>query len=541
MKNEIQDVLDREYERFIEFGTLLDRSSRKYLVEYFRHRLEGRAYEPRELRDQYFNYFRDALDRIFGIDGLLDIAQSNQKITQFIVLDVFHWFRKTSEKVETKHPYESEVLRLEGWAVTPLHIIQKRYPFLIQFIGSHYTPNELDPAFYKKKFEYYFEELQGQLNTEQRESFDLIFNDLLSQWDALLQAKILEFQLTRFKEEEEQYLGLLESKVAEYNKLFSIISPFTNYLAWDLSRELWEDSSFDILKKYDDLLEDEESIRKLADLLGEMREAEIEMEEETFEKTIIRQEWRVDEEAKSEIVGIHESKDLNTLVSSEVGLLSDSETESLFLKKYVDSQLLTFRYEDRRLVSSQDQTMEVYNRIHQKEKGPFIVCVDTSLSMEGRPEQIAKVLTLAILKRALQDNRRAYLINFSIGIQTIDLYDIANSIDAVASFLRMSFHGGTDATQAFAEALRMLRTQDYEDADVLMISDFIMYKIDPLIMGEIRHFQQYKGTEFHSLALSSEANSEILQRFDTNWVYDPEQKGIIREMTRGLQDIVTRP
>ncbi|MFK7934968.1 MAG: VWA domain-containing protein [Saprospiraceae bacterium] len=294
------------------------------------------------------------------------------------------------------------------------------------------------------------------------------------------------------------------------------------------------------MEQYEDLLQDEDSIRELADLLGKMREAEIIMEEETFEKTIVRKEWVVDELAKSEIVGVHESQDLNNLVSSEVGLLSDAATETLFLKKYADQKLLTFRYEDRRLVKSRDNIMEVHQRVRQKEKGPFIVLVDTSESMMGRPEMIAKVLCLGILKMAIKDNRRAFLINFSIGIQTIDLYDISNSLEEVAGFLRMSFNGGTDASLALNEAIRQLKGNDYEDADVLMISDFIMYRIDKDVLDDIRFFQQNKGTEFHSLTLSKEANSEILQRFDTNWVYNPEQRGIIRELTRGLDVIGKR-
>ena len=73
-----------------------------------------------------------------------------------------------------------------------------------------------------------------------------------------------------------------------------------------------------------------------------------------------------------------------------------------------------------------------------------------------------------------------------------------------------------------------------------MISDFIMYRLDKDVLDDVHHFQQNKGTEFHSLTLSREANSEILQRFDTNWLYDPAQKGIIRELTRGLQTIGDR-
>ncbi|MEO0874528.1 MAG: hypothetical protein AAFY48_07990, partial [Bacteroidota bacterium] len=87
---------------------------------------------------------------------------------------------------------------------------------------------------------------------------------------------------------------------------------------------------------------------------------------------------------------------------------------------------------------------------------------------------------------------------------------------------------------------RQLRSNNYEDADVLMISDFIMYRIDKDVLDDIRFFQQNKGTEFHSLTLSREANSEILKRFDTNWLYNPKQKGIIQELTRGLRTIGER-
>jgi uncharacterized protein with von Willebrand factor type A (vWA) domain len=105
----------------------------------------------------------------------------------------------------------------------------------------------------------------------------------------------------------------------------------------------------------------------------------------------------------------------------------------------------------------------------------------------------------------------------------------------------MSFYGGTDATLALYEALRQLKSHDYQDADVLMISDFVMYKIDDDILNEVAHFQHNKNTEFHSLALAREANAELLGRFDTNWIYDPKTKGIIRELTRGLATIQTRP
>jgi uncharacterized protein with von Willebrand factor type A (vWA) domain len=335
-------------------------------------------------------------------------------------------------------------------------------------------------------------------------------------------------------------VDFMDEKVKEYSKLREFLDPFTDYFGWDLSRKLWQKTSFEVLNQYDELLQNEESVKELADLLGNMREAEIEIEEEEFEKTIIRQEWVVDESQRTEIVGVHESDDLNHMLTAEAGLLGDEATELLFLKKYADKKLMTFRYEDKKLVKSEDHFTEINQRINQKEKGPFIICIDTSESMEGRPEQIAKVLALGILKMAMNQNRKAYLINFSTGIQTLDLHDIANSINDITDFLQMSFYGGTDATLAIYEALKQLGTNDYEDADILMVSDFIMHKLDDDVFQQIRFYQQNKNTQFHCLTLGENANTDLVNVFDTNWVYNPKQKGIIKALTRGFQDIKDR-
>lgn len=535
---EIQEQLEQEYQRFVEFGHLLDRKMRRYLVHYLQNKLEpGRHIIP-ELNDQYYAYFQQALDELFSIPGLLDLAEGNAKITKQVVLDILRWLRKSYDKARAKNPYEDELQRLEGWAITPMHVFVRRWPNLPTFLRTQYSREEIDSNFYQDRFQQLIgNKAFDELNADEKAGAERLLKDVLAQWDARLHAKILDFQLEKLDEEKEAFTALVEKKVDEYQKLYELVSPFSDYLGWDMSRELWEETSFDILEQYNELLEDERSLKELAEMLGRMREAEIEIEEETFEKTIIRQEWKVDETAKAEIVGVHESDDLNNLLSAEASLLGDEDTELLFLKKYADKNLMTFRYEDRKLVRSEDQLTEINQRVRQKEKGPFIVCVDTSESMTGRPEQIAKVLCMGILKMAINENRRAYLINFSRGIKTLDLYNIADSIDEIAAFLRMSFYGGTDVSLALYETIRQLKGNDYEDADVLIISDFIMYKIDDDVLREVRFFQQNKGTQFHSLTLSKEANPEVLEFFDTNWVYNPKQKGIIRELTAGLQDI----
>ena len=531
----ISEKLGLEYERFIEFGELLDRKMRQYLVQYLQHKFQGVPLDLPTLKEDYFLYFQSALDDLAAIPNIHDLLGNQQMLQERIILDTLRWLRKTYQKVKTKHPYQQELDRLGNWAITPLHVFYGRWSILISYLSQQYSKEEIEIPFFRHQFQQLIDEAKGKAKTpEAKPKIEMLLTDILAQWDARLHAKILAFQLQQLEKERETFIELMEAKVTEYKQLTQLLNPFTDYLGWDMSRSLWQKASFDLLNKYHDLLADEQSLQELADLLGSMREAEIEIEERRLEKTIVKQEWVKDEFSKAEIVGIHESDDLNNLLSSEISLLADEDTSSIFLKKYVDKGLLSFRYEEEKLVKSKDNWIEIQQGIRQKEKGPFIVCVDTSESMRGRPEQVAKTLCLGILKMAIRENRRAYLINFSIGIKTLDLYDISNSMDELAAFLGMSFYGGTDISLPLYEAVRQLQTENYEDADVLVISDFIMYKVDKRVLEDIRHHQQNRGTQFHSLTLSDEPNTFILEQFDTNWQYNPKEKGIMRALSHEL-------
>ena len=574
-----QQLLELEFARFVEFGQVLDRTGRRYLAEYIRHRLEPDRPLPPTLDDAYFRYFREALAGMLSLEALVALCRQNAGLRRQVATDTLRWLRQTYQELRTKHPYEDEVSRLQAWAITPLFVFRERWPLLTTYLAQVYHPHELPVDFFVARLADTTGSEDSDSAASDSEDSDSaasdsadsgsvgsgsaesgsvgsgsvdssplatdsvskhptsiqpLLRDLLAQWDALLSAKILAHQLDNLHVRAEDFQQRLEAKTREYLKLVSLVTPFSDYLAgyWDMSRGLWQDTSFDVLEHYADLLAREEELRELADLLGAWREAEIELEEETLERTIVRQRWVHDPTLRAEVSGVHESADLSNLLSSEVALLADADTESAFLKRFAERQLLTFRYDDRRLERSHDHETEVYNRVKEKERGPFILCVDTSESMSGRPEQVAKVLALGILKVAGRVGRRAYLINFSTGIQTLDLRDVARSLEDIAAFLRMSFRGGTDISLPLYECFRQLRGDDYRDADVLVISDFIMYKLDADIVADMRHFQHNKATEFHALVVGEHANQEIVGAFDTTWQYDGA--GVVRRVAREL-------
>lgn len=540
---------EQEYSQFIEFGNIFDRNTREYLVKYIKDKVHAQDLSPTLLSPDTpeLAYLRDALDKVFDNQQLLQVSRKTPLLAKEITKDILKWMKQALQNNDIENPYQEEQKELERWHVRPAFMWVRHWYKLTNYLRDTYPPEELNSKFYEKKFE----ELTQPINAYELERnpqstqydqalarLEIVIDDLLERWQALLTAKRLKFELENLDKQREEFCTLLYAKIDEFVKLLSIITPFQDEVGrfWDMSRGLWQEAGFDILNKYAQLLEKEESIQELADILGKMREAETEIEEEIYEQVISKKTWIEDNSKKSEIGGIYESDNLNQIIPSEVSLLTYPETESVFLKKLADKRLLTFREQGRTLVNSDKIQHFTQQKQKRKEKGPFIICIDTSGSMEGLPEQIAKVICFAIIKMAAKENRKCFLISFSIGIQTINLHDLSNSMDAIVKFLSMSFHGGTDVTPAMSTAIDMLSTNDYKEADVLMVSDFVMYEIREEIIKRI-HAEQEKGTKFHSLTISKQANPEIVQQFDNNWIYNPEERGIVRHLISDLRSI----
>lgn len=543
LNDELRKDLEDATDRFIAYGGVLDRSTRRYVAAWLQDKLLPGTADLEDLQPGYFRHFRIALDEVLGDEILKEVTSKHQHLAVQVVKDLMVWFRRNFGEVTEGHPCEFEENDHGSWTVRPMAHVYDRWGFFTQALHNHYTSKEVESNYHTDRVKALKQNHKSwaDLNTDQREEVERLFDDLLGQWDARLQAKILEYQLRQAQDKINELGESLLGKAREFKQLDDLIEPFAGYAAryWDLSRELWQDQSFDVVERYRELLENEEELQELADLLGKMRQAELITEQEEFTETTIHRAELSDPNRREEVVGIFESDDLNYLVSSEAALLSDPDTESVFLKRYADKGLLTQQFETKFTTDRTDQEQRVFQSTKKKEKGPFIVCVDTSGSMEGLPEQIAKVLCFGIMKMAAAENRRAFLINFSTGVKTLDLLNIADSIDELAHFLKMSFQGGTDISLALHESLEQLQEKNYKDADVLVISDFIMYKLDPQVARRMEFQQVNHNTKFHSLIISDEANEGIIELFDNVWIYDPNVKGIIRSIRDDLREVMT--
>jgi uncharacterized protein with von Willebrand factor type A (vWA) domain len=533
--------------QFVEFGKIFDRPTRAYFAEYLKKKvgLENKLHLLPTALQVSHQPIAKAIDKIFENSLITDTAQRYQKVAEQIVVDVLKWMKKTQQYLETQSPYEDEINLLGRWEATPMFWFAKQWYYLTNYLKEIYTPQELGISFYEKKFEQILRKIdlyaleKGEKKYEQElAELQIVADDLLMHWKGLLTAKRLEWEMQETEKQRQNFTQTLENKVEEFRKLVNLITPFADEAGrfWGMSSGRWHKAGFEILEKYAQILEKEKSLQELADLLGKMREAKTQTDEEIYENIISRKAWITDFQKKDEIGGVYQHNYLPTVLPSEMAYLGEETTEMLFWKKYVEKELLSYRFQGKKLITSNQVQHIRQQKVRKKEKGPFIVCIDTSGSMEGTPEQIAKALCFAILKMATKENRKAYLINFSVGIKTINLLDLANSMDLLIDFLLMSFHGGTDAAPALIEAINMLQTKDYKEADVLMISDFVMFELREDIVKKIRQ-EQSKDTRFHSLTISKQANPEIVYRFDNNWQYNPEQREVMKVIYQDLQKL----
>ena len=103
---------------------------------------------------------------------------------------------------------------------------------------------------------------------------------------------------------------------------------------------------------------------------------------------------------------------------------------------------------------------------------------------------------------------------------------MSGNLSRLFAFLKMSFHGGTDAAPALRHAIDMMQSQAYQKADVLMISDFVMAHLPKELLSSI-HQQRFKQNSFYSLVIGSKfIGKEMRSFFDQEWVYDPKQQSI---------------
>ena len=233
-------------------------------------------------------------------------------------------------------------------------------------------------------------------------------------------------------------------------------------------------------------------LKEIAEVLGREKEISTAEEKQVMHKF---QPAFVSEHAtsrESEIISLGDR--ISHLVPTEYSFFADSDLEQLFYYKYATKNLLL--YSNLRQNNSAQSGKKTTKRL---QAGPIIVCLDTSDSMSGSPEKIAKCLLLQLLDVAKRKNRRLYLITFAVRTQAIDL-STPNNWRMLNQFLNNRFTGGTSPEAMLNEALITIHQTDYSLADVLIISDFIFQQPSTTTVESINKAHK-NGVRFYGLMI----------------------------------------
>lgn len=172
--------------------------------------------------------------------------------------------------------------------------------------------------------------------------------------------------------------------------------------------------------------------------------------------------------SRSDISGITVGNDLNSLLPTELAMLGSRSTENIFYQRFVQKRLQLF--------SSASQSLQK----PKSQKGPIYICVDTSGSMIGEPEVVAKTLALAIVIVAQRDRRPVCMINYSHNLSFFILTDLQRQRQKFLSFLSHTYSGGNDENRLFDFIFNKMPdnpryrrfASSFDGADILIISDF---------------------------------------------------------------------
>ncbi len=211
-----------------------------------------------------------------------------------------------------------------------------------------------------------------------------------------------------------------------------------------------------------------------------------------------------------EVDRVEQGDNIPRALPSELALMADPDTESLFYKRYAVKELqqLSSPSRDKPVKADREKNRPRLT------KGPIIVALDTSGSMDGTPIKIATSLLQQLLRMAKKERRKCFLISFSVRAKSIDLSRPGNW-RKLEAFLEDGYSGGTDGEQMLSQAMTALDKGPFEMADVLVISDFYFPKPLPKTMERMEDHRK-KGTKFYGLQIGDE-NKTYDKILDKKW------------------------
>lgn len=194
-------------------------------------------------------------------------------------------------------------------------------------------------------------------------------------------------------------------------------------------------------------------IKKLANFLGRSKKTKNVKNEKFYEQN------QKLSNRPTNITGIVYGNDLENILKYQLIYKKRKNLKKIFNLNFIEKKLLQLEQKN-------------YEKVQLNNKGNIIICLDTSGSMQGEKEEITKALSFEIVRVALKTKRKVFIINFSIDYSEILIESWQKDFYSLYKFMNKSFNGGTDFDTPLAISLEKLKEKDFQNSDVIIISDF---------------------------------------------------------------------
>jgi uncharacterized protein with von Willebrand factor type A (vWA) domain len=184
-------------------------------------------------------------------------------------------------------------------------------------------------------------------------------------------------------------------------------------------------------------------------------------------------------EGRTEMVGVTTGNDLTRLLPCELIKLTIPALFPIFAQGFIERSLL-----QRQLISREPLA-----------KGPIVICLDSSGSMQGEPEILSKAVALALLSIAVMQRRHCRILHFTDEVMRVD--DFAGGFPEPNQVLDCieKFYNGSDTsfTAALTGAFESIKQHEHsKKADVILITDGLDHPTPDFIQDWQQNKKEYE-------------------------------------------------
>jgi uncharacterized protein with von Willebrand factor type A (vWA) domain len=328
--------------------------------------------------------------------------------------------------------------------------------------------------------------------------------------------------------------------IDELTAVFGEYADLVKNTRWDMMRGLLRSSGWQEVVRARRLIESLPELARIVRQLGRARATDepdasnrsdvAVMEEHLALREVVREVQVPD--YPGETLGVRRSGRVARMLPAEAMLLLHPRLRLVWHARHAERTLLGYEDSDRMPEMARELAPAWRPSARRApdrrlEMGPMLVCVDTSGSMQGGAEAVAKAVVLEAMRTAHAQQRACHLFAFS-GPEEVVETELGLDCDAVArlaAFMGQTFHGGTDISGPLERALAKLDERRWQLADLLIASDG-EFGATPAVAARIRRAKDEMGLRIQGILIGDRETVGFLEiADDIHWLRDWRRYG----------------